>query len=350
MAFIHSIASSVPAQILKQEEIKNFSSRVFDPGNRLYPGLIKVFDTAQIENRPVLENLNWYETGHSFKEKNELFLSHALSLAQLAGEKALQEASLKPEEIEILLVVTSSGFVTPSLDARLMDLLGLKEDCIRLPITGLGCAGGAYGLSRARDFAKAYPGKKILLIAVETCTLTFRPGDKRKANYIALSLFSDGAAATIISSEPKINSIELQSSYSYKWRDSLNVMGWDVEDDGLQVIFDKSIPFLIMENYGEIMDAFFNREKLSFSDIQHFLFHPGGAKVIDAFSSVLKIERERFYYTIEILRKYGNMSSPTLLFVIEEFLKDGKFSKGEEGLMTAMGPGFSCEALLFKTS
>ena len=194
------------------------------------------------------------------------------------------------------------------------------------------------------------PDKNILLIAVETCTLTFRPSDKRKANLIALSLFADGAAGVIISSKMKKQSISISGSLSYKWKDSLSVMGWDVEADGLQVIFDKSIPKIILEDYNRIYHLFLKKFGLNHSEMKHFLFHPGGKKVLNAFSESLQIGEDKLYYSNTILENYGNMSSPTVLFVIDEFLKQSHFQPSEKGIIGAMGPGFTSENLFFKTT
>lgn len=350
MAYIHSLARALPDFSIQQSQIQEFAKTIFAGSNLDLNRLLPVFKNASIENRPVLKDIEWYSKSKSFKEKNQEFLENSLNLGKLACERAIFKANLKPKDIDGFIVVTSSGFVTPTLDARLIDSLDLRENILRMPLTGLGCAGGAYGLARALELCKLYPEKNILLLAVETCTLTFRPDDKRKANLIALSLFSDGAAALVFNSKPKANSIQLLGSQSFKWKDSLNVMGWDVEQDGLQVIFDKSIPSLIHKNYPEIFSNFLVNNKLKNSDIKHFLYHPGGKKVLEAFQNALKIEDEKLIYSSSILRKYGNMSSPTVLFVIDEFIESQNFQSGDKGIIGAMGPGFTSESVLFETS
>ena len=350
MAYIHSLARALPEFSIQQNQIQEFARSVFEGSNLDLNRLLPVFKNSIIEKRPVLKDMEWYSKSKSFKEKNQEFLENSLILGKLACERAILKANLSPKDIDGFIVVTSSGFVTPTLDARLIDILNLREDILRMPLTGLGCAGGAYGLARANDLSKIYPDKNILVLAVETCTLTFRPDDKRKANLIALSLFSDGACALVLNSKPKANSIQLLGSHSYKWKNSLNVMGWDVEQDGLQVIFDKSIPSLINKNYLEIFSNFINLFKLNNDDIIHFLYHPGGKKVLDAFKSALNIEEEKLSYSTTILKNHGNMSSPTVLFVIDEFIESKNFQSGEKGIIGAMGPGFTSESLLFETT
>lgn len=350
MSYIHSVAKSIPPTNVKQEDVREFAKAVFKNTNLDIEKYLPVFENSKIKTRPVLKDISWYGETKTFKEKNELFVIHAKDLAESAARLAIEKANLLPKDIDIIILVTSSGFVTPTLDAPIIDSLGLSTDVKRIPIIGLGCAGGASGIARAGELSKLYPDKNILLIAVETCTLTFRPADKRKANLIALSLFSDGASAMIVSGRTKENSIQIHTNASRKWRNSLDVMGWEIEMDGLQVVFDKSIPGLISKNYLDFYNLFLEQNNLEKNKISHYLFHPGGAKVLEAFSQALDISEDNFYYSMKVLQEYGNVSSPTIMFVIEEFLKDQKFNSGQYGLFSAMGPGFSSDLVLFTTT
>lgn len=350
MSYIHSVAREVPSTTVKQEEVREFAKAIFKNSNLDVDKYLPVFENSKIKSRPVLKDISWYGETKSFKEKNELFVTHATEMAEQSARLSIEKANLLPNEIDIIILVTSSGFVTPTLDARLIDLLGLSTDVKRIPIIGLGCAGGANSIARAGELSKIYPDKNILVITVETCTLTFRPADKRKSNLIALSLFSDGSSSMIVSGREKKNSIQIKTNASRKWRNSLDVMGWEIEMDGLQVVFDKSIPGLITKNFREFYMKFLDENKISKEKIIHHLFHPGGAKVIEAFSNALEISENNFYYSMKILQEYGNISSPTIFFVIEEFLKDQKFTGGELGLFSAMGPGFSSDLILFETT
>ncbi len=350
MSYIHSVAREVPSTTVKQEEVREFAKAIFKNSNLDVDKYLPVFENSKIKSRPVLKDISWYGETKSFKEKNELFVMHATEMAEKSARLAIEKANLLPNEIDIIIVVTSSGFVTPTLDAKLIDLLGLSTDVKRIPIIGLGCAGGANSIARAGELSQLYPDKNILVITVETCTLTFRPSDKRKSNLIALSLFSDGSSSMVVSGKEKQNSILIKTNASRKWRDSLNVMGWEIEMDGLQVVFDKSIPGLIAKNFREFYDKFLNENNVPKESIKHHLFHPGGVKVIEAFANALEIGEDNFYYSMKILQEYGNISSPTIFFVIDEFLKDQKFKSGEHGLFSAMGPGFSSDIVLFTTT
>ncbi len=350
MSYIQSVAREVPSTTVKQDEVREFAKAIFKNSNLDVDKYLPVFENSKIKSRPVLKDISWYGETKSFKEKNELFVFHATEMAEKSARLAIEKANLLPSEIDIIIVVTSSGFVTPTLDAKLIDLLGLSTDVKRVPIIGLGCAGGANSIARASELSLLYPDKNILVITVETCTLTFRPSDKRKSNLIALSLFADGSSSMVVSGKKKQNSIQIKANASRKWRNSLDVMGWEIEMDGLQVVFDKSIPGLIAKNFREFYDKFLNENKVQKEEVKHHLFHPGGAKVIEAFASALEIGEDKFYYSMKILQEYGNISSPTIFFVIEEFLKDHKFNGGEMGLFSAMGPGFSSDIVLFTTT
>ena len=350
MSYIHSVAREVPAQTVKQEDVREFAKSIFKNSDLDIDKYLPVFENSKIKSRPVLKDISWYGETKSFKEKNELFVMHATEMAEKSARLSIEKANLLPSEIDIIIVVTSSGFVTPTLDAKLIDLLGLSTDVKRIPIIGLGCAGGANSIGRAGELSKLYPDKNILVITVETCTLTFRPADKRKSNLIALSLFSDGSSSMIVSGREKKDSIQIKTNASRKWRNSLDVMGWEIEMDGLQVVFDKSIPGLITKNFLEFYMKFLGENKIQKEKVKHHLFHPGGAKVIEAFANALTIGQENFYYSMKILQEYGNISSPTIFFVIEDFLKDQNFTGGELGLFSAMGPGFSSDLILFETT
>jgi|JI9StandDraft_2_1071091.scaffolds.fasta_scaffold04460_5 alkylresorcinol/alkylpyrone synthase len=350
MSYIHSVAREVPVSTVKQEEVREFAKTIFKNSNLDVDKYLPVFENSKIKSRPVLMDISWYGETKSFKEKNELFVVHATAMAEKSARLAIEKAGMLPSDIDIIIVVTSSGFVTPTLDASLIDLLGLSTDVKRVPIIGLGCAGGANSIARAGELSQLYPNKNILVITVETCTLTFRPADKRKSNLIALSLFSDGSSSMVVSGKKKEKSIQIKTNASRKWRNSLDVMGWEIEMDGLQVVFDKSIPGLITKNFRDFYMKFLKENNVEKDQIKHHLFHPGGAKVIEAFANSLEISEDNFYYSMKVLQEFGNISSPTIFFVIEEFLKGQNFSSGELGLFSAMGPGFSSDIILFTTT
>jgi alkylresorcinol/alkylpyrone synthase len=350
MTYIHSIATYNPPNRVTQEQVKELGQEVFGEYADDFARYHTVFENTQISSRTIVKTVDWYHQVRTFTERNSEFYTISLQMSVKSANLALERANLQPSDIDILILVTSSGFVTPTLDASIIEVLGLNNDILRIPFTGLGCAGGVYGLSRATELSLLYPDKNILFIAVETCTLTFRPNDKTKANIIALSLFGDGSAALVLSGRKFSNSICLKHPFSYKWKDSLSIMGWKVNDDGLQVVFDKSIPELISKDFKAIYQLFLEKYSLKDGELSHLLFHPGGAKVLKAFESVLERTPDSFTYSWNILKAYGNMSSPTVLYVIQDFIEKKNFLSDEKGLLCAMGPGFSTELLSFETT
>jgi alkylresorcinol/alkylpyrone synthase len=217
----------------------------------------------------------------------------------------------------------------------------------------LGCAGGAVGLSRARDFALADPSARVLLVALELCSLTFQPEDVTKRNLVAASLFADGAAAAVIvgrdvAIEPGRRTLEITASQSILWKDTLDVMGWTIDGDGLHVVFSRDIPSIVREKLRPSLAAFLDRQGLAMDDVDHLVTHPGGVKVLRAYAEALGLAPERFQHARDVLREYGNMSSPSCLFVLERFLSTQEIGAGERALVSALGPGFSAEYVLMR--
>jgi alkylresorcinol/alkylpyrone synthase len=224
--------------------------------------------------------------------------------------------------------------------------LGLSEHTRRVPIWGLGCAAGVAGLARTADYARLYPGELALLIGVELCGLTFQRGDLSKANLVSTSLFADGAAAALIGSGAE--GPELIGSHSTTWRDTEDIMGWDLVETGFKVKISRSIPTLVRRKMSENLLAACSSAGISPEDIEHFLIHPGGSKVLDAFEEVLGFEPGGLMLPREVLRECGNMSSVTVMFVLERFLRSHEFAAGDLGVLSALGPGFSAEHVFFR--
>ena len=266
--------------------------------------------------------------------------------------RAFLQTDLSTKEIDALIFVSSTGISTPSIEARVMNHLPFSDQVVRMPIWGLGCAGGAAGISRAYDYCKAHPNAKVLVICVELCSLTFQKDDYTKSNLVGASLFADGAACVLVCGDlvelvqdkPTPFIIGRRS----KWMpNSEEVMGWDVKSDGLHVVFSKSIPSIIKSWLGPFIHTFLKDYQLSPSDIINFVAHPGGKKVLHAYEESLALTTEHTNVSREILKNHGNMSSPTVLYVLEQFmLKENKANT--HGLLVALGPGFSGEAVLLE--
>lgn len=342
-AKIISIATAVPKYKISQSDIKEMANRVFGSSMEDFSRLAPVYGNAAIETRYSCVPLEWYERPCPFSERNKLYQQNAIELLAEAGKKALEKAHLTFDDIDGLVVVSSSGIATPSLDALLMEKLHLKRNMERLPIFGLGCGGGVIGLARTAQLAQGAPEKRYLYMVVELCGLDFIYADCTKSNVIATALFADGASAAVISCEGNGPAIVGWSEHT--WPDSLDVMGWDVSDDGLRVIFSQDIPSIVRRDLRGVVDAFLESQNLDKKDIVEYLCHPGGAKVVDAIESALDLPVGSLHHSRDVLRDYGNMSAATVMFVLEAELNSPRAGKY---LMSSFGPGFSAGLVLLQ--
>ncbi len=350
-----SLATAVPPNVVRQKDARNLAAHLFADAIGPDHRLIEVFEHAEIEKRHVCVPLEWFAADHGFAEKNDLYLEHAVGLASEVARGALARARLSPRDVDHLVFVSSTGLATPSVDARLANALGFRDDFRRTPIWGLGCAGGAAGLSRARDFALADPSARVLLVALELCSLTFQRNDLSKRNLVAASLFGDGAAAALVAGSQVsgiegdgCRPLELLASQSTLWKDTLDVMGWTVDGTGLHVVFSRDIPTIVHERVRPSLVAFLEACGLRLEDLHHLVAHPGGVKVLRAYAEALGLPPAAFRHAREVLRDYGNMSSPSCLFVLERFRAANEIGPGESAVVAALGPGFSAEYVLLR--
>jgi alkylresorcinol/alkylpyrone synthase len=352
MVYIVGVGTAVPPYVIHQDQARELAARHFERYLSHMDRLKTVFQHAEIDTRYFVVPLEWWNTAeHSLPERNQIYLREAARIGQQAIEAALDAAGLIVQDIDNLIVVSSSGIATPSLDAILMNLMGMRPDVRRVPIWGLGCAGAVAGLARAAEMTRVYPDSITVLVAVETCGLTFQFGDTSKKNFIATSLFADGAAAAVLTGEPRTEqnaqpTLQICDSQSTLWPDTLGVMGWNVVDQGFGVIFGSEIPRYVSDLFRPEVDRFLGKHELRVEQIDHFIFHPGGAKVIDAYDEALDLTNGHLDPSREILRLYGNMSSPTVLFVLDYILQHCDCKRGDYGLVAALGPGFSAEQML----
>ncbi len=332
-----AIATAVPKYELGQAEVAQRARHVFGrAGVGDLDRMVAVFGNAGIETRYSTVPVDWYGRPHGWEERNALYLEHALALIEEAARKALQAADLDASEIDAVVTVSTTGIATPSLDAMLMGRLKLRADLRRLPIFGLGCAGGVLGLARAADLARAAPRSRILFLVVELCALCFRRGDFTKSNLVATALFGDGAAAAVISCQGE--GAALREAGEFTWPNSLDIMGWDVAEDGLKAVFSRDIPGLVERDLRDAVESFLASHGKRLGDIRHFICHPGGAKVIVALEQAFGLAAGSLQHARRVLSDYGNMSAATVMFVLERALKAG--ARGAM-LMTALGPGFT---------
>jgi alkylresorcinol/alkylpyrone synthase len=339
-----ALSTALPPFALRQADIERRARAYFTGAAALdLDRLMPVFANAGIETRYSCVPLEWYDRPHGWAERNELYLEHAVRLLERASRACLADAALTPEDIDAVITVSTSGIATPSLDARLLNRLGLRSDVVRMPIFGLGCAGGVAGLARAADLARARPGTNVLVLVVELCALCFRRGDSSKSNFVATALFGDGAAAALISTAG--DGPRLGPAGEHTWPDSLGVMGWDVMEDGLKAIFSRDIPALVRSHLRAVADAFLARHSQSVAAIDHFVCHPGGVKVLGAIEEAFALAPRALDHARAVLRDRGNMSAATVLFVLDRTLKAG--ARGRM-LLSALGPGFTAGFLVLE--
>ena len=332
-----------------QQEVKKQAQEMFSKNFPQTERLIFAFDNTEIITRNFCKPLSYYAEPNTFEQRNNDYIETSLKYSVEAAEDCIRKANIKKEDITDILFVSTTGLATPSMDALIINKMRLNPNINRTPIWGLGCGGGVSGMAKANVVAKANPDAVVLLIAVELCSLTLIKSDYSKSNFIGSSLFSDGIAACIIKGDnhkqgkQQVNYVASNSKLYY---DSLDVMGWDFQDTGFKVLFSKDIPTFIYEHVKDDITEFLTKHNLQLSDIKNFIFHPGGKKVLDAYTDALGVEGDFLNKTRAVMNGYGNMSSATVLYVLEKFMREG-FEDGY-GLMMAMGPGFSSEMVLLK--
>jgi alkylresorcinol/alkylpyrone synthase len=349
MAVIIGIGTAVPPYEVPQELARDFALKHFWDFLPHAERMASVFEHTRIDKRYfVVPNAWWFDSSHSLKEKNDLYIHEAAKLGKIAITRALESCGLAPQDVANFLFVSSTGIAAPSLDARLINDLHMRPDVRRTPIWGLGCAGGVAGLARAAEIAKVYPDEITLLLTVETCGLNFQFEDMSKKNFVTTSLFGDGAAAVVLTGDRGQAAPKILDSQSTLWPDSLGVMGWEVGDRGLGVIFGSEIPRYVADYFRPEVDRFLNKHGLFVQHIDHLVFHPGGAKVLESYYEALDLTNGHLTPSYEVLRNYGNMSSPTVLFVLDYIQTRCNPQPGQYGLAAALGPGFSAEQVLLQ--
>lgn len=342
------IATAVPEHRLPQSEARAFARRMFHRDFPAIDRLLCAFDNTGIAERQLVQPLAWYEEPHDFPTKNEVYRRSALELSARASAQALKDSGVSPRDIGALVFVSTTGISTPSLDSFLIQLLDLPRSVARVPLWGLGCAGGGAGLARAADLVRG-TGRPVLLVAVEACSVTFMHGDRSKANLIATALFGDGAAAVVVGlGDPGMSGgLELLDSHSHLIDDSEDVMGWTLQPAGLQVRFARSIPGIVRQTAPSFVAEAAGRAGIEPAGVHHLVLHPGGRKVLEAYEEALDVPSARIEHAYEVIRDHGNMSSPSVLFVLERFMRHTK-AVGAYGVLVGLGPGFCAEGLVFR--
>lgn len=362
MVYIGSIGQGIPPYEIEQETVKKLVKNIFTKKNRKLDRLMPSFDNAKVEQRQLVVNNEWFLKSHTFTDKNKLYVDNAIKLSLEAIDNCLKDdeflkKTLPYEAIDLIVFVSSTGIATPSIDAHLLNNRAFREDVVRMPLWGLGCGGGAAGISRAYEWLKYQTDKVALVICCELCSLTFQNDDISMSNMIGTALFGDGVGACLLIGEDskytsylKDNRLAIKATSSLTKKDTIDIMGWEVTDKGLEVIFSKKIPQLIKLIWQNHVDSFLNENQTHLSDISQFVSHPGGRKVLEEMESALNIDKALLTYSYTVLKEHGNMSSATVIYVLKHWLEKGltKSNNDEKGIVSSLGPGFSSELLLLE--
>jgi len=342
-AALVSLATSVPPHQFQQNQILQVARGLMADRFPEFDTLASLFANTGIRHRYGVKPIEWYLARRGWPERTQAFLEGAEALFVDVARKALARADLAASDIDTVVTVCSTGIATPTLEARVAGVMSFRGDVSRVPVFGLGCAGGVSGLSIAARLAQARPGTNVLLVALELCTLAVRHEELTKANVVAASLFGDGAAAVVLRAGDG-GATRVEASGEKLWPDTLDIMGWSVDPEGFGVIFQRTIPDFVQQYMGPAVAEIAAKMEVPLAEIDRFICHPGGAKVIAALERALSLEQGVLDHERDVIADYGNMSAPTVLFVLERALAQGL---PPLSLLTALGPGFtaSCVAL-----
>jgi alkylresorcinol/alkylpyrone synthase len=303
---------------------------------------------VRVGSRHLALPLEQYAALESFAARNDAWTRVAVEVGEQAVKKALLAADVAPAQVDHLFFVTVTGIATPSIDARLVDRLGLRTDLRRVPIFGLGCVAGAAGIARVDDVLRGAASETAVLLAVELCSLTLQREDLSIPNIIASGLFGDGAAAVVLDGGARKRGPRIVATRSVFYRGTERMMGWDVVDSGFKVVLSSQVPQLVRERLRGDVDAFLKAQGLRRRDISHLICHSGGPKILEAFEEALEVPRAKLQRSWDSLQTAGNLSSASVLFVLADLLAAGEAQPGDRGLLLAMGPGFCSELVLLE--
>jgi len=343
---IKAVSTQLPKYSRTTAEIIPFlDSWLVGQDDRFIRKVKKIFEGAAVDKRYSIMDPIEVFTKTSFEDRNDIYVREVIDLGEKVLQKALEKAEWKAEDLDYIITVSCTGIMIPSLDAYLINKLKLRQDIIRLPVTEMGCAAGISGIIYAKNFLQSNPGKRAAVIAVESPTATFQLDDFSMANIVSAAIFGDGAACVLLSSDVKDDGPEIIAEEMYHFYDKIDMMGFKLTNSGLQMILDIEVPETIASHFPDIIYPFLAKNNLRIEDIDHLIFHPGGKKIVQTVEGLFSDMGKNIDDTKEVLKQYGNMSSATVLYVLERFMNNLP-KKGEKGLMLSFGPGFSAQRIL----
>jgi predicted naringenin-chalcone synthase len=345
---IHTVTKQLPKYSRTTEEIIPFLDVWLEgQDERFIRKVKKIFEGAAVDKRYSIMDPIEVFTKTSFEERNDIYIREVIDLGEKVLQKALVKSKWKPEDLDYIITVSCTGIMIPSLDAYLINKLKLRQDIVRLPVTEMGCAAGISGIIYAKNFLQANPGKRAAVIAVESPTATFQLDDFSMANIVSAAIFGDGAACVLLSSHEDDEGPEVLAEEMYHFYDNEHMMGFKLTNSGLQMILDIDVPDTIASHFPAIIHPFLEKNDLTIENIDHLIFHPGGKKIVQTVEALFSDLGKNIDHTKEVLRLYGNMSSATVLYVLERFMDDMP-AKGDKALMLSFGPGFSAQRVLLQ--
>lgn len=346
---IKAVSKAIPAYSRTTAEIIPFLDIWLDgQEERFVRKVKKIFENAAVDKRYSIMAPEHVFTKTSFEEKNRIYMRESVKLGASCLKNALKKADWAPEDLDFLITVSCTGIMIPSLDAYLINLLELRQDVVRLPVTEMGCAAGVSGIIYAKNFLKANPGKRAAVIAVEAPSATFQLDDFSMTNIVSAAIFGDGAACVLLSSHGEDQGPEVIAEDMYHFFDAETMMGFDLTNGGLKMVLDVAVPDTIESHFPSIIHPFLAKQGVEIGQIEHLIFHPGGKKIVQLVEGLFGTMGKNIDDTKEILRMFGNMSSATVLYVLERFMEPGRAKAGDLGLMLSFGPGFSAQRILLK--
>lgn len=348
MVKITQVAKQLPAYTRSTSEILPFiEGWLYGQDQRFQRKVLKIFRNAGVDRRYSIIPPEEMFTQRSFAENNDLYIEGVIQLSRSCLEKALEKANWSPKDVDYIITVSCTGFMIPSVDAHLINMLDMRQDIVRLPVTEMGCAAGVSGIIYAKNFLQANPGKRAAVIAVESPMATFQREDFSMVNVVSAAIFGDGAACVLLSSHPDDEGPHILQEEMYHFYNAQHMMGFALKNSGLAMVLDKSVPETIAAQFEDIIHPFLAKADSSIEQVDHLIFHPGGKKIVQVVEDLFGKLNKSITDTKEVLRLYGNMSSATVLYVLERFL-ERDIPAGDQGLMLSFGPGFSAQRVLLE--
>ena len=345
---ITTVTKQLPQFMRETKDIVPFVSQwLSGQEDRFRRKVIKIFENAAVDRRYGIMSIDEVFQATSFEEKNDIYVREVKKLGKEVLQKALTQAGWDPTSLDYIITVSCTGIMIPSLDAYIINDLKLRQDIIRLPVTEMGCAAGVSGIIYARNFLRANPGKRAAVIAIESPTATFQLDDFSMTNMVSAAIFGDGAACALLSSEDDAKGPKIVGDEMYHFYDASTMMGFKLTNGGLQMVLDPEVPAKIATHFPDIIHPFLKKHNTTIEEVDHLIFHPGGKKIVQTVEELFGHLGKNIDDTKHVLKEYGNMSSATVLYVLERFMERNP-KQGETGLMLSFGPGFSAQRILLE--